>query len=310
MRRSIVAVKLSWAAGRPKFPATNRFAHKECIKLKIGQIQLEDRRALVCVNGDTFQEIEVNSLRDLIIGNPASIQFKDSQAFASVQYEWLPPTTDPGKIICIGRNYAEHARESGSDIPEIPVVFNKFSSALTSHLGQVVLPEISEEVDFEAELVIVIAREGRNIPREKALDYVFGVTCGNDISARDWQKGRPGGQWLLGKTFDTFAPLGPTIVTIDEINDVQDLGISLTLNGETMQSSNTSHMIFPVDFLISHLSKFCTLEPGDLIFTGTPEGVGAARTPPVFLKPGDELSIKIDGCDDLTHGVVAADQVN
>jgi 2-keto-4-pentenoate hydratase/2-oxohepta-3-ene-1,7-dioic acid hydratase in catechol pathway len=138
------------------------------------------------------------------------------------------------------------------------------------------------------------------------MDHVFGYTCGNDISARDWQKGRPGGQWLLGKTFDTFAPLGPTIITKDEIANVHQLEISLELNGNTMQHSNTKNLIFPIDFLISHLSRFCTLQPGDLLFTGTPSGVGAARKPPVYLQPEDQLVVKIDGCNDLENKVVSS----
>jgi len=150
---------------------------------------------------------------------------------------------------------------------------------------------------------VVICREGRHIPREKAHDHVFGYCCGNDISARDWQKGRPGGQWLLGKSFDDFAPLGPWIVTRDQI-DYRALDIKLHLNGKEMQSANTSQLIFNVDYLISHLSKFCTLKPGDLLFTGTPAGVGAGRVPPVFLKPGDITEVEITGLGTLTNSFV------
>lgn len=274
--------------------------------MKLGQIIVENQRQVVCVNGDSFQKLNVDSIADLVNASPGRIEFEDAQPMDGVDFTWLPPLTRPEKIICIGRNYAEHARESGSDIPEIPVVFSKFPTALSPHQGIVELPALSQEVDFEAELVVVISRGGKNIPRETALEHVFGITCGNDISARDWQKGKPGGQWLLGKSFDTFAPLGPTITTLDEVHDIQDLDISLELNGTTMQSSNTRNMIFPIDYLISHLSNFCTLHPGDLIFTGTPEGVGAARTPPVFLKAGDRLVVKIDGCDDLESQVVAS----
>ena len=165
------------------------------------------------------------------------------------------------------------------------------------------LPPISQKVDFEAELVVVIGKQGRNIERSQAMSHVFGYCCGNDISARDWQKEKPGGQWLLGKTFDGFAPLGPCIVTADEIPDPHRLEIMLRLNGETMQHSNTSHLIFPIDFLIEHLSKFVTLHPGDLIFTGTPEGVGAGRTPPVFLKSGDVLKVEIEGIGTLGNNI-------
>ncbi len=209
------------------------------------------------------------------------------------------------KVICIGTNYADHAREMGGEPPEIPVVFNKFPSTIIGPGQEIALPSISQKVDFEAELVVVIGKQGKNIPPESAMDYVFGYCCGNDISARDWQKGRPGGQWLLGKTFDTFAPIGPMIVTRDEIQDPHKLAIQLRLNGDTMQSSNTDQLIFSIDFLISHISKFATLKPGDLIFTGTPAGVGAGRTPALFLKPGDQLEVEIEGLGVLKNSVVA-----
>lgn len=217
----------------------------------------------------------------------------------------LAPITGMEKVICIGTNYADHAREMGGSPPEIPVVFNKFPSTIIACGEDVCLPPISHQVDFEAELVVVIGRAGKNIPRELAWQHVFGYCCGNDISARDWQKGKPGGQWLLGKTFDTFAPLGPIIVTADEVPNPHSLRIELRLNGQTMQSSNTNQLIFPVDLLISHLSQFVTLKPGDLIFTGTPAGVGAGRTPPLFLKPGDELEVEIEGLGVLKNRVVA-----
>lgn len=213
------------------------------------------------------------------------------------------PLENPHKIICVGRNYAEHAAEMGSEIKEIPVIFNKFSDAITDPGAAIALPEISDAVDYEAELVVVIGREGRHIPREKAHEHIFGFCCGNDISARDWQKGRPGGQWLLGKSFDDFAPLGPWIVTRDQI-DYRALDIKLHLNGKEMQSANTSQLIFDVDYLIAHLSKFCTLKPGDLLFTGTPAGVGAGRVPPVFLKPGDITAVEITGLGTLTNSFV------
>lgn len=218
----------------------------------------------------------------------------------------LAPISNPEKIICIGTNYAEHAREMGGEPPSIPVVFNKFPTTIIGPGDDVMLPSISSKVDFEAELVVVIGRQGKQIPREKAMEYVFGYCCGNDISARDWQKEKPGGQWLLGKTFDTFAPLGPMIVTADEIADPHSLNIQLRLNGQTMQDSSTNQLIFSIDFLISHLSQFATLKPGDLIFTGTPPGVGAGRKPPLFLKPGDQLEVEIEGLGILKNQVVAA----
>jgi 2-keto-4-pentenoate hydratase/2-oxohepta-3-ene-1,7-dioic acid hydratase in catechol pathway len=229
--------------------------------------------------------------------NPLSIDAVE-QSGARLAKSGAPlkaPIENPGKIICVGKNYAKHAQEMGSEPPSIPVIFSKFNSAIAAPDSNIVLPPISQKVDFEAELVVVIGKEGRNIDQADAMSHVFGYCCGNDISARDWQKEKPGGQWLLGKTFDGFAPLGPCIVTADEIENPHDLEISLRLNGETMQQSNTCNLIFPIDFLIAHLSQFVTLEPGDLIFTGTPEGVGAGRTPPVFLKDGDQLEVEIEG---------------
>lgn len=216
----------------------------------------------------------------------------------------LPPVVGPQKIICIGLNYADHAAETGADLPTLPVVFNKFPTTLLGHQQPISLPPISEKVDFESELVVVIGKPGRNIDESKAMDHVFGYTCGHDVSARDWQKGRPGGQWLLGKTFDGFAPLGPSIVTADQLGDAADLNVAFRLNEETMQSSSTRHFIFKIPFLIAHLSRFCTLLPGDLLFTGTPSGVGVARTPPVFMKAGDRAEVEIQGIGTLANPLV------
>lgn len=217
----------------------------------------------------------------------------------------LPPVPDPRKILCIGLNYADHARESGATPPDEPVLFNKFPTALIAHGESIVLPRVSQEVDFEAELVVVIGRGGRHIPRERALEHVAGYCPGHDVSARDWQLQKPGRQWLLGKTFDTFAPCGPALVTRDEVPDPGKLRVRLRLNGETMQDSNTDQFIFPVDELVAYVSQVCTLEPGDLIYTGTPPGVGFARRPPVFLKPGDVAEVEIEGLGILRNPVVA-----
>ena len=217
---------------------------------------------------------------------------------------FMPPVMSPEKVICIGQNYADHASEMGSESPTIPVVFNKFPSALIADGDEIELPPISDQVDYEAELVVVIGQTAKNVSEENAIQHVFGYTCGNDISARDWQKGRPGGQWLLGKTFDTFAPCGPNIVTADEVGNAADLKIEMRLNGETMQSSCTEKLIFSIPFLISHISKFVTLQPGDLLFTGTPSGVGAARDPQVFLQSGDTVEVEIERVGLLKNFVV------
>ena len=221
-----------------------------------------------------------------------------------VEGQMLAPIGRPDKVICIGLNYRDHAVETGAAIPAEPVVFSKFASAIVGPDSDVVLPGVAQQVDYEAELVVVIGRRGKRVAAEEAFAYVAGFMCGNDVSARDWQKGRPGGQWLLGKTPDTFAPTGPWLVTADEIADPHQLNVRLRLNGETMQEGSTREFIFGIDRLIAHVSQLVTLEPGDLIFTGTPPGVGVARKPPVFLKPGDEVEVEIEGLGVLRNRVV------
>jgi len=222
-----------------------------------------------------------------------------------VEGKLLAPIPKPGKVICIGLNYRDHAEESGQPIPTEPVCFGKFSHAVVGPEATILLPRVAEKVDYEAELVVVVGKRGKNIPESEARGYVAGYTNGNDVSARDWQLGRPGGQWLLGKTPDTFAPIGPYLVTADEIADPQQLSIQLRLNGETLQNSSTKELIFNIDHLIAHLSQLMTLEPGDLIFTGTPPGVGAARKPPIFLKAGDVAEVEIAGLGVLRNPVAA-----
>lgn len=217
----------------------------------------------------------------------------------------LPVVPAPRKIICVGLNYADHAAETAAKPPSEPVIFNKFPTAIAGHWQPIELPPSSSEVDYEAELVVVIGRGGRDIPAAHAMEHVAGYCCGNDISARDWQMRKPGGQWLLGKSFDTFAPIGPSLVTADELPEPGRLAIELRLNGRVMQRSNTEQLIFPVEALVAYVSAVCTLQPGDLIFTGTPGGVGFARKPPVFLKPGDVLEVEIEGIGVLSNPVVA-----
>lgn len=222
-----------------------------------------------------------------------------------VEGELLAPIPTPGKVICIGLNYRDHAEESGVPVPSEPVVFSKFSSAVNGPEAAIEIPPSSKQVDYEAELVVVIGKRGRDIPQEKAWQHVAGYMNGNDVSARDWQLGRPGGQWLLGKTPDTFAPMGPYLVTADEIREPENLRVQLRLNGQIMQDSSTSQLIFGIDRLISHLSGLFTLSPGDVIFTGTPPGVGMARKPPVFMKPGDVAEVEIEGLGVLRNPVTA-----
>jgi len=217
----------------------------------------------------------------------------------------LPAVPRPEKVLCVGLNYADHAKESGARPPGEPVIFAKFPTAIRTDGDPIVIPRLSQEVDYEAELVLVIGRGGRHIPVDAARDHIAGYLCGNDVSARDWQLRKPGGQWLLGKSFDSFAPIGPALVTADEIPDAGKLQIELRLNGQVMQHSSTSQLLFSVAQLVSYVSDVCTLAPGDLIFTGTPPGVGFARKPPVFLKPGDVVEVEIERIGILRNPVVA-----
>jgi 2-keto-4-pentenoate hydratase/2-oxohepta-3-ene-1,7-dioic acid hydratase in catechol pathway len=215
---------------------------------------------------------------------------------------WFAPVPRPGKLICIGLNYRDHAKESNMPLPDKPIVFSKFSSAVIAPGEPVVLPATSSQVDYEAELAVVIGRRAKNVKADRAYDYVLGYTSFNDVTARDFQFAD--GQWQRGKSCDTFAPMGQSIVTTDIITDPHKLAIKLTLNGETMQESNTDQLIFGVPRLIEFISESVTLEPGDVIATGTPAGAGFARNPPVFLKPGDEMEVTIDGIGGLNNPVI------
>ena len=212
----------------------------------------------------------------------------------------------PVAIICIGLNYRQHAAETGAPLPQFPVVFMKSPGAVQHPGGSIVLPRWlrSAKVDYECELAVVIGRACKNVSREHALDYVLGYTCANDVSARDWQNADGGSQWCRGKTFDTFAPLGPRLVTRDEIPNPNALRIQTRIGAETMQDANTSDMIFDIPTLIEFLSGSTTLLPGTVILTGTPSGVGTVRTPPRFLQPGDEVSIEIENIGVLANPVI------
>lgn len=218
----------------------------------------------------------------------------------------LAPVPRPGKLICIGLNYRDHAAESKMPIPERPLVFSKFTTSVIAPNDAVVIPRASRQVDYEAELAVVVGRRAKNVKRDSAFDYVLGYTIINDVSARDFQFAD--GQWQRGKSCDTFAPMGEFIATTDEIPDPHKLPIKLRLNGQTMQDSNTDQFVFGVPELIEFLSETITLEPGDVIATGTPPGVGFARKPPVFLQPGDVMEIEIENLGTLRNTVVAASE--
>ncbi len=213
----------------------------------------------------------------------------------------------PTAFLCIGLNYRRHAEEGKAPLPQFPVLFMKNPAAVQNPGGPIVLPRHlrSDEVDYECELAVVIGKRCKNASRETALDHVLGYTCANDVSARDWQGRWGGSQWCRGKTFDTFAPLGPCLVLKDEIPDPGALRIRTVLNGQTMQDWRCDDMIFDVPALIVFLSGSTTLLPGTVILTGTPHGVGFARKPPVFLQPGDTITIEIDRIGALTNPVVA-----
>jgi 2-keto-4-pentenoate hydratase/2-oxohepta-3-ene-1,7-dioic acid hydratase in catechol pathway len=215
----------------------------------------------------------------------------------------LAPIPRPRKLICVGLNYLDHARETGAQIPSVPTIFNKFATAVIGPGDSIVLPRVSKAPDYEAEFAFVIGRGGRHIAREAWHEHVFGYTIVNDVSARDYQ--RATSQWLMGKSFDTFAPMGPWIVTADEIEDPHNLDVQIEVNGERLQDSNTRELIFKVPELIAFLSSVFTLEPGDVISTGTPAGVGFARKPPRFLRPGDDVVVKIPAIGELRNPVVA-----
>ncbi len=210
------------------------------------------------------------------------------------------PVTDPEKIVCVGLNYRDHAEEGDNEIPETPVLFSKFPTCVSGPEDDIVWdPELTGKVDFEAELVAVIGEEARDVSRAEAMDHVAGFLVGNDVSARDLQHGD--GQWVRGKSLDTFAPVGPELVTREEVEDPHDLDIYSEVNGERMQESSTSNLIFGIDELVAFCSRAFTLTPGDLLFTGTPPGVGVYREPPVLLEEGDSVTIGVEGLGELTN---------
>ena len=215
----------------------------------------------------------------------------------------LAPIPRPPKLICVGLNYRDHALESKMEIPKVPTIFSKFPSAVIGPGEPIVLPKNSTQPDYEAEFAFVIGRGGRHIPAERWQAHVFGYTVINDVSARDFQMATT--QWLMGKTFDTFAPMGPHIVSADEITDPHALDISLSINGEVLQHSNTRELIFKIPELVAYLSSVVTLEPGDVVSTGTPAGVGVARKPQRFLRAGDDVVVRVESIGELRNPVVA-----
>jgi acylpyruvate hydrolase len=227
----------------------------------------------------------------------------DGLCHSASDVEILAPVQRPGKIVCVGLNYHSHLAEIGERIPEYPILFLKPTASIIGNGQRIVLPRVSRQVDYEGELAVVIGRQGKYIPRESALSYVAGYTCANDVSAHDIEFRTS--QWTSGKMLDTFCPLGPVLVTPEEIPNSSSLRLKTSLNGRLVQDETTADMVFPVDFLLSYVSSLATLEPGDVILTGTPAGIGCNRKPQVFLRPGDHVDVEIDGIGTLANSVVA-----
>jgi 2-keto-4-pentenoate hydratase/2-oxohepta-3-ene-1,7-dioic acid hydratase in catechol pathway len=247
---------------------------------------------------------KVWQIHDAIVKNAARVEtLSRGSVLALSDVTVGAPVPRPGKIICIGLNYRDHAAESNMPVPASPITFSKYVTSVAGPSKPIVLPDVSRQVDYEAEMAIVIGRRAKRIPVERAFDHVLGYMNFNDVSARDLQFAD--GQWQRGKSCDTFAPMGPYIVTRDMAGDPHALRIQLRLNGQTMQDSSTAQLIFGVDKIVSFLSQTVTLEPGDVIATGTPPGVGFARKPPVFLKAGDVVEVEVEGLGVLSNPVVA-----
>jgi 2,4-diketo-3-deoxy-L-fuconate hydrolase len=246
--------------------------------------------------------------------NSRSLNFDTIEKIKNIDLKALPEISSdirigscvsrPGNFFAIGLNYKEHAEETGAKAPDYPVVFNKSVHSIVGPNDNIVIPKNSKKLDHEVEIAMVIGKKAKRVNENEAQDYVFGYCICNDVSERDWQKDK-GGQWVKGKSGDTFGPLGPYLVTKDEIEDLNNLNLSLDVNGNRHQTGNTSLMIFNFNYLIAHLSSFITLMPGDIITTGTPPGVGLGMNPPKFLKDGDELFLKVDCLGEQKSKVVA-----
>jgi acylpyruvate hydrolase len=247
----------------------------------------------------------VSSVRDGLGSEELAAGFtRDGIVFKLNEVTLQAPIPRPGKLILLGLNYRDHAEETGQKIPEVPTLFAKYANTVVGPGAAILIPRATEQIDYEAEFAFVIGRRGHHIPRERALDYVAGYTIINDVSARDYQFATS--QWMVGKTFDTHCPMGPALVLKDEIADPHDLAISLSIGGEVLQKSNTRQLIFKIPETVQYLSQVMTLEPGDVIATGTPAGVGFTRKPPRWLRPGETVRVEIAGLGVLENPVAKA----
>ncbi|XP_005184350.1 fumarylacetoacetate hydrolase domain-containing protein 2A [Musca domestica] len=283
-----------------------QFLRKNDERQRLGVVS-EDGTSLVelssgsCVSNDMVafikQNYSISELEDKL-KNFQSEEMNDSITL-------LPPVTNPEKIICIGLNYQDHCEEQNKEPPKEPMFFSKYNNTLVGPRGNVIAHQITDKIDWEIELAVIIGKKCKDVSREHALDHVFGYSVAQDISARDWQKQRNGGQFLIGKSMDTFLPIGPSIVHKSLIKDPHDLEMVCKINGVEKQHGNTNNMIYKIDDIISRLSQSITLQPGDIILTGTPKGVGMHRNPPEYLKPGDVIESEIQCLGKLVNKVVA-----
>lgn len=244
----------------------------------------------------------VEFVRALVRSDPDRVE-RLGLAFSRRDVTLLAPVLRPSKLVCLGLNYVPHADEARMQVPDVPLLFNKVAGSLTGPGQPIVIPRSTSKVDYEGELAVIIGRPGKYVTKEDALSFVAGYAVANDVSARDLQLRTS--QWAAGKMPDTFCPLGPALVTRDEVPDPAVLGIRTLLNGVVMQEANTREMVFDIPTIVSFLSSIVTLEPGDVILTGTPEGIGHARTPPVYMKPGDIVTVEIEQVGVLTNPLVA-----
>lgn len=283
--------------------------------MKLVRYEIEERVQLGALSADgtaiipLSKELNTTSMTELLTRGAAGprslgeIVETSTERIPLDSVRLLAPIGDPPKILCIGQNYRDHCEEQNQPLPNRVILFAKFATSLNDPGGVITLHEATTQVDYEAELAVVIRAEGFQIAEEDAMQHVGGYMCAHDVSARDIQLHPDEKQWIKGKAPDGFFPIGPYLVTADEIPDPHDLDISLTLNGEVRQKSNTSNLIFKIPYLISHLSQTMTLKPGDIISTGTPGGVGMYSNPQVFLQPGDTVSVTISGLGTLTNTV-------
>jgi acylpyruvate hydrolase len=277
--------------------------------MRLASVLYRDRPAIVAWRAGEGEPVLVRVDAELGPDAPFAALLAEAErataVLAASQLTWRPVVPNPRRVICLGLNYRAHVEETGRELPTYPVLFTKWASSLAAAGADIPLPPESAAVDFEAELALVIGTGGRRIPAQRALEHIAGATIANDITMRDYQYKTH--QWLQGKAWDACTPVGPYLVTLDEVGDLDDLDVRLTLNGEQMQAGNTARLIFDVPAIIAAVSEFTALEPGDLILTGTPAGVGFRREPKVLLADGDELVVEISRLGRLANRIVASD---